>query len=51
MKAEFIAWLKASWKGILVGGICGALMFGSIGMGCGYVKGCSAQKEKQANVK
>jgi len=47
MKDKIVAWLAANWQGILAGGLCAALAFGSVGYGCGYIKGCNAKKSKQ----
>jgi hypothetical protein len=39
-------WLKSNWKPLSAGLLCGALAFGSIGYGCGFVSGCSKAEKK-----
>lgn len=49
---KIIEWIKANKLKVAIIILCVALpvAFG-IGKGCGYIKGCSDQKEKQEDVK
>jgi hypothetical protein len=45
---KIIEWIKTNpWKAAVIGLSIAAVLTGAFGFGCGYVKGCSAQKEKQ----
>lgn len=44
-----INWIKANpWKVAVIILSVVVVLSGAFGYGCGYIKGCSAQKEKQA---
>lgn len=45
---NIISWIKANpWKVAVIALSTLVIVSGSVGYGCGYVKGCSAQKDKQ----
>lgn len=47
MKEKIIEWIKANpWKVAVIALSILVIASGSVSYGCGYVKGCSAQKSK-----
>jgi hypothetical protein len=44
---KIIEWIKTNpWKAAVIGLSIAAVLTGAFGYGCGYIKGCSAQKSK-----
>ena len=44
---NIISWIKANpWKVAVIALSILVIASGSVGYGCGYIKGCSAQKSK-----
>ena len=42
---KIIEWIKTNpWKAAVIGLSIAAVLTGAFGYGCGYIKGCSAQK-------
>ena len=49
---KIIEWIKTNpWKAAVIGLSIAAVLSGAFGYGCGYIGGCSAQKNKQKAVK